>query len=112
MLPFAFGLLLWRQRQSVFTNPWSCIGASMVALVVLAAQALHSAVKELCAVTAVVCDVMDDVGDGDLAFGEADFAQWLLRELEAPASAPSAIVVGATTGIAANAAALGVKRIG
>jgi len=50
-------------------------------------------------------------GDGDLAFGEADLAQRLLHELVTPAPAPSSIVVGTATGIAALAAALGVKRV-
>jgi hypothetical protein len=60
-------------------------------------------------------DVMDDFGRPHKVDGKAPLAQWLARELAAPKSSPSPVVVGATSSVAASATAFGMQageRIG
>ena len=65
MLAFTLGLLFGRQRQTIFTNPWSRVGAAVDLFVVSAAQVFGFAVEELGAVAVVVGNVVDDIGGGD-----------------------------------------------
>jgi hypothetical protein len=84
----------------------------MVAFVAVTTKALHSAIEELGAVTAMVFDVVDDSrGRDDAALSPAQFAQRLLHQLVASPSTPTPVVVRTASGVAALAAAFGVERI-
>jgi hypothetical protein len=65
VLAFTFGLLFWRQRQSIFANPGIVIGAAMELFVMSTAQVFGFAVKELCAIAAMVGNVVDNIGGGN-----------------------------------------------
>jgi len=97
MLALAFGLLLWRQRQSVFANPGIVIGAAVFFLVAGAAQALELAVPELDRVAVVGFDVVHELGNDDQVDGFAALAQRFEGELIAPASTPTPVIVRPTT---------------
>jgi hypothetical protein len=112
VLPFAFGLFGGADWQTIFTDPWSRVGAAVELFVVLTAQVFGLAVKELRPIEAVVGNVVDDIGGGSETELEAPRAQRLQHELKTAAPPPTAMVIRAAAIVTALATAARVERIG
>jgi len=106
LFALALSLLLGRQWPAIGADPWFIVGTAVLLLVAVTAQALKPAKIELGSITFMRLDVVNDFGRPHKVDSKAPLAQRLAHELASPNTPPSSIIVGATSGIAALAAAL------